>query len=192
MRLAGLAVSLILFVTGCGVAEGGSRPDQARPGAADPAAARPAPPLEGTELGGSRFRLSEHRGEIVVLVFNRGPYCGICRERLRALTSNASRYEALDARVFAVVHGPEDAWADIVDENDVEVPVVVVDRRTLERWGVWPRGATAPRPAAFVVDRRGRIRFRHVGATAADRVGDVVLLAATREVREPPTAAVAR
>ncbi|HEX6938994.1 MAG TPA: peroxiredoxin family protein [Longimicrobiales bacterium] len=192
MRLAGLSSILVLLATACGVAEGGSRPGRKAFQADDPTAGRPAQPLEGVTLDGGRFRLSEHRGDIVVLVFHRGPHCGICRERLRALASNAPRYAALDARVVAVVPGPADAWADIVDADDIEIPVVVADRRTLERWGVWRRGAALPDPAAFVVDPRGRIRYRHVGTTAADRVGDIVLLAAARRVHAPPARAVGR
>ncbi len=191
MRFAGLILTLLLGAAACGVAEGESRIVRGERLAGAASASLPAPPLEGVALDGGAFRLVDLRGDVVVLVFHRGPYCGICQQRLRVLAAHRSDYDDLDARVVAVVHGPRDDWAELADELDLEVPVVVVDRPLLERWGVWPRGESAPRPAAFVVDELGRIRFRHVGATAADRVGDLVLLAVARRARgvAPPTLA---
>ncbi len=181
MRLAGLTALLMLGVVACDSAEGG-RDKHGEPAAEATTAALPVLSLEGAEVKGGAFRLRDLRGEVVVLVFQRGVRCGLCRERLRSLSRYRSEYERLGARVVAVVPGPAEAWEAVADELDLTVPIIAVNRSTLERWGAWPPGAAAPLPAAFIIDESGRIEYRHVGVSAADRVGDLVLLAIVRRM----------
>src|SRR5690606_162710 len=173
------ALALVL-IAACGVAQGG---DQAAGQAEGRQAAAPA--LEGKKVDGGDFSLDELRGKNVVVVFYRGLYCGLCRERLRHQAMYRDAYEALGARTIAVVPGAAAGWREFADSIDADFPIIVVDRATLQRWGTWPAGERAPQPAVYIVDDEGRIRFRHVGRTAADRVSDPVLLAEVRRPRRP-------
>lgn len=137
----------------------------------------------GGSARGDGFSIEDVRGEPTVLVFYRSGDCGLCRDRLRALDAHVDDYADLGYRVVAVSADPPDAIERVRDELGLGLEIVHADRATLARWGVWPDEAAAPLPAAFVLDAAGRVRFRHIGVSAADRVSDVVLLAVAARAR---------
>lgn len=151
-----------------------------------------APALTGTVAGGGDFSLEELRGSPVVLVFYRGAYCGLCLRRLQALEEYKDAYDELDAKIVAVTLDSPETAERTADELDLDFPIVSVTREVAERWGVWPAGENVPRPAAFVLDPHGRIRFRQIGQTAADRVSDIELLGRVRALRGATGQVVAR
>ncbi|HEY8468006.1 MAG TPA: peroxiredoxin family protein [Longimicrobiales bacterium] len=154
------------------------------PRSADVAAEYPlAPDLRGIDSRGGSFALEALRGAAVVLVFYRSHACPLCRERLAALGAHLDAYASAGARVVAITPDPPDVAQRTAAELGLSLPVVSVDRAVLERWGVWPPTEHAPRPAAVVLDRDGRIRFRHLGRTAADRASDLQLLAVLERMR---------
>jgi len=154
------------------------------PRSADVAAEYPlAPDLRGIDSRGGSFALEALRGAAVVLVFYRSHACPLCRERLAALAAHLDAYTSAGARVVAITPDPPDIAQRTAAELGLSLPVVSVDRAVLERWGVWPPTEEAPRPAAVVLDRDGRIRFRHLGRTAADRASDLQLLAVLERMR---------
>ena len=171
MRITFLVFLGAFAAIGCGAGEGTRAPDAPR------AQAVPAPPLVGTLADGGAFRLDELRGDPVVLVFYRGSFCALCRQRLRALDEHIGAYRRLGARVVAVTLDDAETAKATADELDLDLPLISVDRATFDAWGLWPADEAWPRPAAFVLDASGAVRFGHVGLNAADRVEDVVLLA---------------
>jgi peroxiredoxin len=74
-------------------------------GAARPAAAAPAgeqaPDFVLKSLAGENLRLSEYRGEVVMLSFW-ASWCGQCRAQLRGLADVYARYRGAGAELFAV------------------------------------------------------------------------------------------
>ncbi len=177
-----------LALAGCGRAPAVEDGGGAAPGA--PAASRAAAPsLEGVTDGGGRFTLAGLRGAPVVLIFYRGAFCGICVERLAAAQRYRADYEAAGAKLVAVTPEPADSLPGTRKRLDIDFPLVSVPPATLQRWGVWREGEPAPRPAEFVVDGRGAVRFGHVGRTAADRVSDETLLAVVRALGQATAAA---
>lgn len=190
MRRISLILALLLGVGAC--AAGENDEDAERP--ADRPAERPttmppthppAPALRGVDADGERFDIEELRGDPVVLIFYRGLFCGLCKERLRALASYEEAYDRLDADVIAITPDPPELARRAEAAYDLDARIVSVDRATLEHWGLWPRGERFPRPSSFVLDEHGRIRYRHIGATAADRLSDVALLAALERLEWP-------
>lgn len=142
----------------------------------------------GAQTAGSPARsdslsFDEFRGATTVLVFYRSGDCGLCRERLRALDEHLDDYDDLGVKVVVLTADPPDGIERVRDELGLDLRIEHADRAMLARWGVWPEGADAPFPAAFVLDEAGQVRFRHVGESAADRVSDEVLLAAVRRAR---------
>jgi hypothetical protein len=79
-----LAVLMVAGVAGCAGA----------PEAAGPLPERGtetgllAPELAGTRSGGEGYRLEPDHADATVVVFYRGAYCGLCRERLRQLEAH--------------------------------------------------------------------------------------------------------
>lgn len=185
---------LLLAAASCGVGHSDERaradaaPALSIPGEAD--AFPLAPGLRGVDSRGGAFSLAALRGDAVVLLFYRSDSCPLCRERLAAADAHRDAYQRAGARIIAVTPDPPEVARRTAEALGLGVPIVSAERATLEQWGVWPIGEHAPRPAAIVVDRDGRIRFRHVGRTAADRTHDADLLAVLRRLQA--TAAGAR
>jgi peroxiredoxin len=72
--------------------------------------------------------------------------------------------------VYALTADPLEAVARTITEWQLTF-IVVADpsRETIRRYGLLnPRDQSAT-PATFVIDRRGLVRYRYVGASAADR-----------------------
>jgi peroxiredoxin len=132
------------------------------------AVGKPAPEIEGIDLDGRPFRLSDYRGKIVVLDFGSHFYCGACRQmypRLRELTAQNQQ------RPFAVVSinaEPEknseelkaawtaegNTWRCLFD-GTWEGPIQ-------ETWNV------RRFPTIYVVDAEGRIRHRDLDLSGRD------------------------
>ncbi|MBX6365129.1 MAG: peroxiredoxin family protein [Gemmatimonadetes bacterium] len=152
-----------------------------------PAAAYPrAPSLVGTTGDGEAFSLGQLRGHPVILLFYRGAYCEICLERLRSLAAHAAAYGDAGARIVAVTLDPPATAEHTARALELGFPVVSVPPTTFRRWGLLRAGEARPRPGEFVLDAAGRVRFAHVGATAADSPGDVVLLGELQDLESAP------
>jgi len=61
------------------------------------------------------------------------------------------------------------------------------ERRVIQAYGVFhqnePKGRPISRPAVFVLDPAGILRYRYVGAQARDRPSTETILAAVRDAR---------
>lgn len=181
-RLAGVALALL--ATACGAA-GGADAERLPPVGLD--VGMRAPDLAGRAAGGAGFRLQELRGIPAVVVFYRGGYCGLCRERLRELQESLPAYRRAGAEVVAATPDPPVAAARTAAELGLSYPVVSVDSAALSRWELLGDGGSAALPSTVLLDRSGVIRYRHVGLSAADRARDVevlAVLAATEEGSE--------
>lgn len=148
------------------------------------AQADPSPPLQGTEAGGGEFSLDELSGDPVVVIFYRGAFCGLCRKRLLELDAHHDAYERIGGRVVAVTLDDSDTVEEAADELELDLRIISADRATFEAWGVWLEDERWPRPAAFVLDRDGRVRYGHIGLNASDRVSDVILLGILASVED--------
>ncbi len=135
------------------------------------------PVLAGSSSRGGRFTLRQVAGAPALLLFVRGSYCPICRERLRTLAAYAGAYEDAGVWVVAVTLDPPDQARATARELDLSFPLVSVDAATFQRWGLRSAGQAVPRPGEFVLDPAGRVRWSRIGADAADRPSDVALLA---------------
>ncbi|HET7274417.1 MAG TPA: peroxiredoxin family protein [Longimicrobiaceae bacterium] len=143
-----------------------------------------APALEGTIAGGERFALADMQGSRALLVFYRGGYCGLCRERLRRLQDHRAAYEELQVQLVALT---ADSLAAILETRELtgsEFPIVSVDSATLSRWELYDPEHRAPRSATLIVDGDGVIRFRQVGRNPADQVSDPALIATFEQLRD--------
>lgn len=133
---------------------------------------RPAPELAGIEawINSEPLSLAKLRGQVVLVDF--WTYdCGNCINTLPHLRAWHERYRARGLTVIGV-HTPE--FAHERDPANVraavarlKVPYAVAhDARhaTWNAWGVWAW------PTLYLVDRQGRIVFRHIGEGDYDEI----------------------
>ena len=121
---------------------------------------KPAPEIAGHDLDGQYFRLSDYRGQVVVLAFS-GDWCGACRgeypyhrlllelykDRPFALLGVSSDTDQETAKKAKAERGLSyRMWWDGDATKKTEGPIA-------SAWGIggWP--------TVYVIDRRGTIRF---------------------------------
>lgn len=164
LSLAGVAAAVLAVAVLLGV--GLSRPDEI---AAAPLTVRKAPDFTLPDLqdGGHRVRLSDLRGQVVVVNFW-ASWCAECQVEQEALAQTWERFR--DAGVVVLGVDFQDAAGDAreyVARTGTSYPVVVDTRsRTALAYGL--RGV----PETYVIDQAGRLVDRVVGPVTADGLAD--------------------
>jgi peroxiredoxin Q/BCP len=121
--------------------------------------------LEGTD---GRFRLSEHRGQRVVLLFYPGDKTPVCTKQFCSYRDRADDMSALDAVVVGISDQDVQSHEAFTAHHGLTVPLLAdVDRAVAKAYG-----ASAPvlgtRRAAFVIDEEGIVRHRVVHTLGLD------------------------
>jgi thiol-disulfide isomerase/thioredoxin len=122
---------------------------------------RSVPELQLPTLGGGEWRLSEHRGRVVLVNFW-ATWCGPCREELPALADLARRYQAQGVAVAGVAldEGGAAVVGPFVARMGLGYPVLVPAEATRAALA----GSVESVPTTVLFDRQGRIAQRYTGA----------------------------
>ena len=121
--------------------------------------------LEGTD---GKFRLSEHRGERVVLLFYPGDNTPVCTKQFCSYAERADEMRDLPATVIGISSQAVESHREFQSKHSIPVPLLAdVDRSVAKSYG-----ASAPmigtRRAVIVIDEAGVIRHRHVHRLGLD------------------------
>jgi peroxiredoxin len=132
-----------------------------------------APEIEGEDVAGERFRLSDYRGRVVLLSFS-GDWCGPCRAMYPDLRRLVER---LKDRPFALLSVNTDAKRETLRRS------IDAGEVTWRCW--WESGTEGPIcsswlvgkfPTTYVLDARGVVRYRDLTvAEDLDRAIDALL-----------------
>jgi thiol-disulfide isomerase/thioredoxin len=132
-----------------------------------------APEIDGTDLEGKRFRLSESRGKVVVIVFGGHFYCGPCRALYPMERSLARKY---DGQRFAIVSIETGRDGDAL--RNCEALRTARLKEGLTWRCVWDGAFDGPintawnvqtYPTVYVIDRTGVIRDKEISIKELDR-----------------------
>jgi peroxiredoxin Q/BCP len=117
--------------------------------------------LEGTD---GAFRLSDHRGERVVLLFYPGDFTPVCTRQFCSYAEHADDLTALDAVVVGISAQDLDSHLEFLGAHGIPVPLLAdVDKAVARAYGV-VAPVLGTRRAVIVVDEEGRIAHRDVQA----------------------------
>jgi peroxiredoxin Q/BCP len=134
----------------------------AKPKVGDPA---PDFELDGTD---GRFRLSDHRGERVVLLFYPGDHTPVCTRQFCSYRDNAEDFGALHATVVGISSQSVDSHESFTAEHGLNVPLLADEDSAVAK----EYGAHAPivgtKRAVVIVDEAGVVRYRHDHALGLD------------------------
>jgi peroxiredoxin Q/BCP len=126
-----------------------------RPQVGDPA---PDFELEGTA---GTFRMSEHRGERVILLFYPGDETPVCTKQFCSYRDRGDELTALDATVVGISGQDVASHEKFTAHHDLNVPLLADSDSKVAR----AYGAYAPvigtRRAVVIVDEQGIVRYRH-------------------------------
>ncbi len=121
--------------------------------------------LEGTE---GRFRLSDHVGERVVLLFYPGDFTPVCTRQFCSYAERAEDMSSLGATVVGISSQDVNSHMKFRDENDVPVPLLADPGNKVAK----KYGASVPvvgtRRAVFIVDAEGKVAYKHVHTLGLD------------------------
>lgn len=125
-----------------------------------PRVGEPAPDFQLAGTAG-QFRLSEHRGERVILLFYPGDGTPVCTKQFCSYRDRPEELAALDATVVGISAQDVDSHASFTAKHELNVPLLAdVDRRVAKAYSaVMPGGAMTKR-ATIVIDEEGIVRHR--------------------------------
>ncbi len=113
--------------------------------------------LPGTE---GPFRLSEHRGERVVLLFYPGDNTPVCKAQFCSYRDRPDEFAALGATVVGVSAQGVDSHQGFIEKNSLNVPLLAdVDGAVAKLYSAHGRMGT--KRAVVVIDEDGVVRHRH-------------------------------
>ena len=113
--------------------------------------------LPGTD---GAFRLSEHRGERVVLLFYPGDNTMVCTKQFCSYRDRADDFASLNATVVGISSQDLDSHKGFIDKNGLTVPLLAdVDSAVAKSYGAHSRMGT--KRAVIVIDEQGIVRHRH-------------------------------
>jgi peroxiredoxin Q/BCP len=136
--------------------------------------------LEGTD---GPFALSEHRGEIVVLLFYPGDETMVCTKQFCSYRDTG--LEGLGATVVGISSQDLASHQKFIDHHRLTVPLLAdVDRRAAKAYGV-SAPLVGTRRAVFVVDEEGVVRFKHVHMLGLDYLDADELRSAVAQATAP-------
>ena len=109
--------------------------------------------LAGTE---GQFRLSEHRGERVVLLFYPGDNTPVCKRQFCSYRDRADDFAALDATVVGISAQDVDSHKGFIEKNSLTVPLLAdVDKTVGKAY------SASGKRAVVIIDEQGVVRHRH-------------------------------
>jgi peroxiredoxin Q/BCP len=114
--------------------------------------------LPGTD---GTFKLSDHRGERVVLLFYPGDRTMVCTKQFCSYRDRSDDFAALDATVVGISAQDIDSHRDFASKHSLTVPLLAdVGGKVAKLYSSHSAGLGTKR-AVIVIDEQGIVRHRH-------------------------------
>jgi thioredoxin-dependent peroxiredoxin len=125
-----------------------------------PAVGQEAPDFDLPGTDGS-FKLSDHRGERVVLLFYPGDNTMVCTKQFCSYRDQPAAFGSLGATVVGISAQDVDSHKEFTAKHSLTVPLLA-DRggEVAKQYGAWG-GPLGTKRAVIVIDEQGVVRHRH-------------------------------
>jgi peroxiredoxin len=121
-------------------------------------AGQDAPDFVLKSASGANLRLSEHRGNVVMINFW-ATWCGPCRQEMPLLNDLYARYERVGFSLLGVNIDDDSRRAlEMAEDLGVSFPVLFDERKEVSRLY-----QVEAMPVTVLVDREGKVRHVHLG-----------------------------
>jgi peroxiredoxin Q/BCP len=115
--------------------------------------------LEGT---GGTFRLSEHRGERIVLLFYPGDDTTVCTKQFCSYRDHEADMSSLDAKVVGISTGTVASKEAFVAKHGLKTELLAdEDGKVAEQYGIFAKRLKMAKRSVFIIDEHGRIAHKH-------------------------------
>jgi thioredoxin-dependent peroxiredoxin len=115
------------------------------------------------ELSGTAgpFRLTDHRGERVVLLFYPGDNTMVCTKQFCSYRDRGGDFASLNATVVGISSQDLASHEEFVVKHQLNVPLLAdVDKQVAKSYSAFSPGLGTKR-AVIVIDEQGVVRHRH-------------------------------
>lgn len=149
-----------------------------------------APDFELTDNEGQRWRLSDRRGRVVVLLFYPGDETPVCTKQLCSVRDRWDDYVETGAEVVGISTDSVEKHKQFVENRELPLKLLSDTSGEVARAynaSSWLPGRSAR--AVVVIDAEGRIRHHKVQPLSLFRPKDTDVLAAIRAAQEGASAA---
>ena len=143
-----------------------------------------APDFVLTDRNGNEWRLSDHRGQVVVLLLYPGDETPICTRQMCSLRDRWKDYQATGAQVVGISTNTIESHKSFVQHHSLPLNLLSDDQRKVaDLYGArsWIPGKVAR--SVFVIDAQGVVRHRDVRPVGLFRPKDDEIIAAIRRAQ---------
>lgn len=125
-----------------------------------PQVGEPAPDFELPGTDGP-FKLSEHRGERVVLLFYPGDNTMVCTKQFCSYRDRADEFAGLNATVVGISSQDLESHEGFAGKHSLNVPLLAdVDKQVARAYSAYSSRLGTKR-AVIMLDEQGVVRYRH-------------------------------
>lgn len=118
--------------------------------------------LTGSEVSQSEYRLSQHRGQPLVLAFYPGDNTAVCTRQLCSYTSGLESFTGFGAAVWAISPQGLASHEGFARKHGLAFPLLADEDLAVARlYGISMAGVGLRR-SVFVIDASGVLRWKHV------------------------------
>ncbi len=115
--------------------------------------------LDGTQ---GEFKLSEHRGERVVLLFYPGDDTTVCTKQFCSYRDATDEIAELDATIVGISTQDMDSHRAFTGKYDLTTQLLAdPDHAVSEAYGVYAKRLSMAKRTVFIIDEQGKIAHRH-------------------------------
>ena len=144
----------------------------------------PAPDFTLTDGDGQSWRLSDHRGKVVVLLFYPGDETPICTKQMCSVRDRWEDYAATGAEVVGISTDSVESHKKFAEHHDLPLRLLSdADRRVADLYGANSLVPGKVARSVFVIDANGIIRHRDVRPLGLFRPKDDDTIKAIREAQ---------
>lgn len=142
----------------------------------------PAPDFSLPDGNGERWRLSDHRGKVVVLLFYPGDETPVCTKQMCSLRDRWEDYIATGAEVVGISSDSVESHRKFAEHHDLPLRLLSDSEGTAANlYGArsWIPGRVAR--SVFVIDPRGILRYTDIRRVGLIRPKDDAIISAIKE-----------
>jgi peroxiredoxin Q/BCP len=144
-----------------------------------------APDFTLKDLNGDDWRLAEHAGKTVVLLFYPGDNTPVCTAQLCSVRDNWSDYAATGAEVVGISTDSADSHKSFAGKHSLTLNLLADEKgEVVEKYGMksWIPGRSAR--GVVVVDKAGNIAYHKVQSLSVFKPSDDEVLEAIRQAEK--------